>query len=81
VTLHGKTYNFEPWTLAYASTDLTAKPRTPVHAMPSKALLSIYTSTPPRGRTYSSRHWTVIRSQGYIVRSSVPLLCILLYKY
>jgi hypothetical protein len=38
VTLHGKTYNFEPWTLAYAGTDPTAKPRTPVHAMPSQAL-------------------------------------------
>jgi hypothetical protein len=43
VTLHRKTYNFEPWTLAYAGTDPTAKPRTPVHAMPSQALLSICT--------------------------------------
>jgi len=34
-------------------------------------------ATPPRGRTYSGRHWTVIRSRGYILRSSVPLLCIL----
>jgi hypothetical protein len=58
--------------------------------MPSQALLSIYTflcytyppplqagATPPRGRTYSGHHWTVIRSRGYILRSSVPLLCIL----
>ncbi len=39
----GKTYNFKPWTLAYAGTDPTARPRTPVHAMPSQVLLSIYT--------------------------------------
>jgi hypothetical protein len=33
VMLHWKTHNFKPWTLAYTGTDLTAKPRTPVHAM------------------------------------------------
>ena len=42
----GKTYNFEPWTLAYAGTDPTTKPRTPVHAMPCKLYL-VYILRPP----------------------------------
>ena len=74
----GKTYKFKPWTLAYAGTDPTAKPRTHVHATHSQALLSIYPSCairtpppggcdPPRGRTYSGRHWTVFRSRGSAV--------------
>jgi hypothetical protein len=33
VMLHWETHNFKPWTLAYTGTDLTAKPRTPDHAM------------------------------------------------
>jgi hypothetical protein len=41
VTLYRKIYNFEPWTLAYVSTDPTASPRAPAHAMPSQILLTI----------------------------------------
>ena len=54
-------HNFEPWTLAYAGTEPTAKPRTPVQAMPGQALLSMsflcYTYPPQAGAPSRAYVW------------------------